>query len=124
MSTIGKRICALRKKLGLTQEELALKIGYTSKSTINKIEMGVNDIPQSKITKFAEVLGTTPSFLMGWDDPREINLQLFNRYDSNEFELSDLEKSFINGFRQLPDGKKELIIDIINVTLKKGGKKE
>jgi hypothetical protein len=45
-------------------------MGYKSKSTINKIELGINDIPQSKIVQFAEVLGVTPKHLMGWDrDP-------------------------------------------------------
>ena len=66
MSKIGDNIAAARKKAGLTQEELATLMGYKSKSTINKIELGVNDIPQSKIVKFAEVLGTTPAVLMGW----------------------------------------------------------
>lgn len=66
MSKIGENILAARKRAGLTQEELALRMGYKSKSTINKIELGINDIPQSKIIKFAEVLGTTPGALMGW----------------------------------------------------------
>lgn len=66
MSKIGDNIAAARKRAGLTQEELAARMGYKSKSTINKIELGINDIPQSKIAKFAEVLGTTPAVLMGW----------------------------------------------------------
>lgn len=66
MPKIGDNIAAARKRAGLTQEELATRMGYKSKSTINKIELGVNDIPQSKIVKFAEVLGTTPAVLMGW----------------------------------------------------------
>lgn len=69
MSKIGENIAAARRRLGLTQEELATRMGYKSKSTINKIELGINDIPQSKIAKFAEVLGTTPATLMGWTDP-------------------------------------------------------
>lgn len=66
MAKIGENILAARKRAGLTQEELATRVGYKSKSTINKIELGINDIPQSKIVKFAEVLGTTPAALMGW----------------------------------------------------------
>lgn len=66
MSKVGENIMELRKSLGWTQEELAKRMGYKSKSTINKIEMGINDIPQSKIVKFAEVLGTSPARLMGW----------------------------------------------------------
>ena len=73
MTGIGKRIMERRKELEMTQEELALKMGYKSKSTINKIEMGINDIPQSKVVKFAEVLGTTPAILMGWEKVQKKN---------------------------------------------------
>ena len=44
---IGKRIKIKREELGLTQEDLAKRMGYKSKSTINKIELGINDITQS-----------------------------------------------------------------------------
>ena len=66
MSKIGENIRKMRELNGLTQEELARRMGYKSKSTINKIESGINDIPQSKITKFAECLNTSPAVLMGW----------------------------------------------------------
>ena len=59
-----KRIKARREELGMSQEELATKLGYKSRSTINKIEMGKNDITQSKIIAFANALQTTPSYLM------------------------------------------------------------
>ena len=68
MATIGENILRLRKQLGWTQEELSQKMGYKSKSTINKIEMGINNIPQNKIVQFAKVLGTTPAELMGWEE--------------------------------------------------------
>ena len=51
-----KRIRKRREELGMSQEELAKKMGYKSRSSINKIEMGENDIPQSKIATFAKVL--------------------------------------------------------------------
>ena len=50
----------------MTQEELASRLGYKSKTTIAKIENGTNDIVQSKVTDFAKVLDTTPAYLMGW----------------------------------------------------------
>lgn len=70
---IGKRILERRKELGLTQEDLALRMGYKSKSTINKIELGINDVSQSKVVKFAEALHTTPAFLMGWEEEIQKN---------------------------------------------------
>ena len=68
VAKIGENIRRLREKCGLSQEELATRMGYKSKSTITKIEQGINDIPQNKIEKFAEVLGTSPAVLMGWID--------------------------------------------------------
>ena len=68
MSDIGKRIKKRRETLGLTQQELANRMGYKSKSTINKIEMGKNDVSQSGVTKFAKALNTSVAYLMGWDN--------------------------------------------------------
>ena len=72
-NTIGKNIRNRRIELGWTQEELALKMGYKSKSSINKIELDCNDIPQSKIKKFADVLMTSPKAIMGWEDDQKIS---------------------------------------------------
>lgn len=72
MTDVGKRIRAAREAAGLTQEELARRVGYTSKSTINKIELGINDLRQPKVKAFAAALGVTPAYLMGWEDePRQ-----------------------------------------------------
>lgn len=69
---IGIRIRERREALGLTQEELAAKMGYKDKSSIHRIEVGRADIPQSKVYAFARALDTTPGYLMGWrDDARE-----------------------------------------------------
>ena len=63
----GKRIKEKRLALKMTQEELAKKTGYTSRSSINKIELGLVDLPQSKILSIANALETTPAYLMGWE---------------------------------------------------------
>lgn len=46
MAAIGQRIKQRRIELGMTQEELAHKMGYASKTTINKIENGINPVMQ------------------------------------------------------------------------------
>jgi len=66
--TIGDRIKSRRIALGYSQEYLAKLMGYKSRSTINKIELGVNDITQSKVSAFAQALNTSVSYLMGWDE--------------------------------------------------------
>ena len=65
---IGIKIKNRREELGLTQSELASKLGYKSKTTIAKIESGSNDITQSKVIAFAKALNTTPAYLMGFED--------------------------------------------------------
>lgn len=64
--SLGQNIRLYREKLGMSQEELAKKLGYKDRSTIAKIESNVNDLTQSKIVAIAEVLQTTPAALMGW----------------------------------------------------------
>lgn len=63
-----KRIKMRREELGMSQEELAKLLGYKSRSTIAKIEVGENDLTQSKIAAFAKALKTTPGDLMGWNN--------------------------------------------------------
>ena len=65
---IGSRILKRRRDLCLTQEELAARMGYKTKSSINKIEKGYNDVPRTKVRKFAEALHTTEDYLNGKTD--------------------------------------------------------
>lgn len=75
MANVGKNIAAARKRAGMTQEELASRVGYKTKSAINKIELGIRDLPQKKIAAFADALGVTPGHLMGWDEKPAEELQ-------------------------------------------------
>jgi len=65
---IGERIKIRREQLNIAQDELAKKIGYKSRSSINKIEMGHYNLTQSKIKAIADALETTPGYIMGWDE--------------------------------------------------------
>lgn len=68
MSTIGNRIRTRREALGLSQDELAKRLGYKSRSSINKIELDQRNLTQSKIKSISDVLDTTPAYIMGWVD--------------------------------------------------------
>ena len=63
MKALYKNIRDLRKKLKMTQEELAQKTGYSDRSSIAKIEAGKIDLPDSKIQLFADALQTTNLYL-------------------------------------------------------------
>lgn len=68
MLTIGARIKARREELRISQEELAKKLGYKSRSSVNKIELDSRNLTQSKIKAIADALETTPSYIMGWEE--------------------------------------------------------
>lgn len=61
---IGERIKERREELNLSQEELAKRLGYKSRSSINKMELGIQDVPQRKIKEFANVLKCSIGFLL------------------------------------------------------------
>ena len=87
MDPLYLQIRNLRKNLGMSQQELAKKTGYTSRSSIAKIENGEVDLPISKITLIAKALNTNPSALMGLDS------EIKNRKkESQPFNLETLKK--------------------------------
>lgn len=62
---LHENIKYLREKLGMSQIDLALKVGYKDRSSVAKVESGNVDLPQSKIALFASALGVTPAELIG-----------------------------------------------------------
>lgn len=85
MIELYKNIKDRRRALGLTQTELAQKVGYSEKSSIARIENGLIDMPLSKVQEFAKALDCTASELMGDDgiiDPRKEELiEIADRLD-------------------------------------------
>ena len=73
MKTMYERIRDLRVALNMSQDDLAKAMGYSDRSMITKIEGGKVDLSQSKIIAFAEVLGTTPRYLMDGDPIESIH---------------------------------------------------
>ena len=88
--TKGEKIRNLRERMGMQQVTLADKIDV-SKQTLYKYENDiVTNIPSDKIEALADVLHTTPAYLMGWEeaepyylnsDTAEIAQELFDNPD-------------------------------------------
>ena len=78
---LGDRIKARRLELGLSQLELAHRMGLKSKSTICKVETGDDNLTTVSIQRFADALSCSPLELMGMteegkqDEYEEIRLQ-------------------------------------------------
>ena len=88
--TIGKKILKLRKKLGISQAYLADKVDVSSQ-TLYKYEKDlVSNIPTDKLEKIADVLNTTPAYLMGWEDTpsnTELTVEDVHPIDTKEFRV-------------------------------------
>ena len=69
--TVGEKIRQRRMELNMSQDELAKKAGYKSRSSINKIELS-RDLPLDKIQKVARALDCSPYYLAGWEEKEEI----------------------------------------------------
>ena len=94
MKTIGEKIKEARIKKGLSQTELAEQLGYKSRSSINKIEVGGRDIPRSQIVKIAQILDVTPAFLMGWEDePTNLNFNTTPTEDIKDMTPEQIKKA-------------------------------
>ena len=119
--TIGERIRDRRIELGMTQDELAKKTGYKSRSSINKLE-SARVLPSRKIEKMAEALDCRPAYLMGWtDSPMDGTivqvLHDFHDIDTHEVErarfdnsLTDHERDVIAAYRNSDASTRRLIL--------------
>lgn len=70
MSTLGDRVRAERVRQGITQDELAKKAGYSSRTSINKIENG-RPASLKVVHKLAEALNVSEWYLLGSCDAED-----------------------------------------------------
>lgn len=96
MIQLYKNIKAARIAAGLSQEQLAQRIGYTDRSSIAKIEAGKVDLPRSKIAAIAQALHTTEQELMKEEDGPVLTFDDFTYALHSEIEeLTDEHKAVL-----------------------------
>lgn len=91
--TIGERIKIRRSEIGLTQQDLADKLGVT-KSAICRVERGFEkNLTTDRVKKFADALNCGVGKLMGWEDA---NFEETFHEDSLkiEYEIREIIKNF------------------------------
>lgn len=106
--TVGDRIRTLRKREGISQTDLAQKMGVI-KQTLYKYETGiVTNIPSEKIEAAARALGVTPGYLMGWEDQDAESLSYVRHRAINDMldKLTPSEVEMVEGIiRQIVNHK-------------------
>jgi transcriptional regulator with XRE-family HTH domain len=106
---MAQRIKDLRQEKGLTLEKVADVVGV-GKSTVRKWETGmIANMKRDKIASLAKALGTTPEYLMGWDDQKN---------SPSEPALTEGEKLMLELFRQIPKDRQPEALDLLRVALK------
>ena len=104
---LADKVRLRREELGMNQAELASKMGYKSRVSINKIEKG-REVSQKIIVRLAEALDVTPAYLMGWEESPE---------DQAEYEASILMDkdimSLVYEYQCLNDEQKKAVRQMI-----------
>ena len=88
MSKLGDKIKEIRTSNNLTLQEFADSLGYTSKSTITKIEKGNNDITFSQMIKLSQIYSIDLNELA---DNKIINVDLL-KYSLPNLEFKEINK--------------------------------
>ena len=89
--TVGDRIKQLRTSINMPQNELADRVGITKQSLYKYEKNIITNIPSDKIQLIADVLETTPAYLMGWENKE-------NSKEAGSF--SEWEKKIIAAYRK------------------------
>lgn len=97
--TIGERIKQRRIELEMSQDELGKKVGYKSRSSIQKIESARN-LPITKVELMANALECTPAYLMGWEEQAKALSEELSRQTKP---LSDFFKTHTIDYNRLFD---------------------
>ncbi len=84
MTKFSTRLKELRKKKGLTQKELAEKIGIQQGGYTNW-ETGKREPKLETVVQLAKILEATTDYLLGFDD--------VNLFELNDEQLIDIQKN-------------------------------
>jgi transcriptional regulator with XRE-family HTH domain len=103
--TFGENVRRYRRFNGMTQAELAIKLGYKNKASIGKIENGDADVPLSMAQRIADALNVDIMALT---------------HGETSFGLTSHEKELISAYRNASADTQAAVCNVLGV--KKTGK--
>lgn len=108
MTSQSARIKERRIQLGMSQEELAFKVGTTQKQ-ISRYERGVNDPTGDVLAKLADALNTTTDYILGRTDSPERQV--------TESNLDPLETEIVTLLRDQSEAARQRALNVIKALL-------
>ena len=108
---LGEKVKKRRLELGLSQDELAQRMGYSSRTSINKIENG-RPCSQKIIKRLAEALRLDEAYLMGIEVTMETAVEQaqFDAYIAKDKDVQGMLRKFV----ALPEDKKKAVKEFID----------
>ena len=111
------RLREARKKAGLTQSQLAIKIGI-GQNTYSYWETGKTKIDSVSLAKLAEILGVSIDYILGHDihetEKREREESIHQKEVLSLFEISPHEINLIKKYRALDERGRQAVDDTID----------
>ena len=109
--TIGQRIKARRKQLGISADTLAERVGV-SRSTVFRWEKGeIDKIPAIELNKISKALHTTDEYLFGVVDDPEDNTVGMNANNASSAIENDKIRTLSHVYPDMPP-EMQLSVDI------------
>lgn len=106
---VGYLIKKARNEKGMTQEELAEKVGV-KKSAVAKWENGrVSEIKRSNLKNLADALGLNPNQLLGDTEPSQYE----NQKPAEDDGLTDDQRALIDFARSLSEEQAALALRVL-----------
>lgn len=107
MSIRSDRISALIEQSNMSYQELEKATGI-KKSSLQRYASGVTPkIPLDVIEKLSATFHVSKAYLMGWDESNS----------PTEPKLSEGEQALIKLFREVPEDKQQLVLQMIRAAL-------
>lgn len=111
-STTSERLREIMRDRNIKQAELARMTGI-SRGAVSNYVIGRYEPKSDIINKFAKALNCSGMWLWGYDVPLQKQ-----KLSTEEPKLTDGEKAIIDLFRQIPESKQALVIEMIRLALK------
>lgn len=96
--TVGDRIKLLRKEKGISVDRLAELIGKDRATVYRYESQDIEKMPTSVLEPLAKALGTTPAFLMGWNEDNKESKDNLNPLPKENIFMRPLYNSVAAGF--------------------------
>lgn len=112
-STTSIRLQEIMKKKNIKQADLARLTGI-SRGAVSNYVLGRYEPKSDIIYKFAKALNCSEMWLWGYDVPSERQ----EVYSTDEPKLTEGEKMLLELFRQVPEAKQQVVLEMVRLALK------